>query len=113
MGIPGITRQISATQQVYLIDHVDGWRPVTINQRDDATRASLIHLGFIRYDLPLDKTSRPQRTVITEKGREAMGHVLGWMCDQLRRTAHWYTQSEVAPLPALYEGRRYDDKRFD
>lgn len=86
MGIPGLNFSLSATQQEFLIDHVDCIRPIVHNHTEDATRNALLRMKLIDYSQPLVITAHPKGTVLTNEGRETMCRVLGWMADQLHRS---------------------------
>lgn len=77
-----IARKLTFIQWDYLTDHVNGWRPIVYDKGEQSTRMGLMARELI-YPDAREKSSRPTRTLITEKGRRVMGYVLGFMADTL------------------------------
>lgn len=103
--VPNISLYLSTTQQDFLIDHVNGSRPVAHNHNEDRTRLSLIDLKLI-FPFPVGQTSRPRETRLTDRGREVLCSVLGFMADQLHRASE--VRNAMTPVaPKAWEGRGY------
>jgi hypothetical protein len=103
--IPGLSRQLSTTQIDYLLDHADGDRPIVHNQREDATRNSLIFMKLIRVNEAMNK---PKHTVLTDDGREAFAAICEYMVTHLLRIEEAKTQNLYGYLPKEYIGRWRD-----
>ena len=75
--------KLSETQQQYLMDHVDGRRPVINDRGEGGTRHALVQRGLVKYH-PAN-AARPQQTIITDRGRGVLCAILGMMGDALQR----------------------------
>lgn len=91
-------RNLTQYQRDLLIDHIDA--EVDVNTRDPhmvGVRNSLMRIGMLKGSTP--GTIRPRATVLTERGRMAVGMVLGQYADALARTG-------LVDRDALLEGLR-------
>lgn len=79
--------QLTANQRDVLISHVDGAVDVTLSDPNLVmARNSLMVKGFLRGDSPSGPRSfRPRQTVLTERGRMALGMLLGIYADALTK----------------------------
>lgn len=82
---PSTVGRLSAAQKEYLVDHIDGSRPVRCTKLDIATRGALIAKQLIRYKPHLNVTARPEFTVLTDRGRDVLCAVLADYADKLTR----------------------------
>lgn len=78
-----IAARLSQAQREYLVDHIDGARPITAESVDAATRRALLHQELI-YVIPCG-SQRPVKTALTDLGRATLGAFLGMEADRLRR----------------------------
>lgn len=103
--------RLSKLQREFLIDHVDGLRPFADQPVENATRAALLWRKLIRYEPPrTNRLGRPNGTVLTDDGREALGFILGCYADSLTRAikAHQLgEQREALLLRALHESAHH------
>src|SRR5262249_55335153 len=83
--ITGLSFQISMAQADFLVAHIDTVRPVSADSREASTRHSLIARELIRYTEGEHITSRPSGTMLTQKGRAAVCHILAHYVEQLVR----------------------------
>lgn len=86
----------SAAQRKMLIDHVDGAVPINWNDNSGGVRRVLLSRKLLRGEP--HGTSRPQWTVLTEDGRDALGAILGDCADTLVRAG---LLEEKSPLRIL------------
>ena len=96
--------RLTKNQRDMLVEHIDG--ELDVNQRDPhlvGVRNSLIAIGMLR-----GATSgiRPRATVLTERGRMALGMVLGSYADSLVRAGFLERQHTHYALEVLRSGRK-------
>lgn len=95
----GIADDLSAAQKEYLVDHLDGQRPLANrNAHEVRTRGSLLARGFIHHKETI--TSRPTATVLTDKGRDALCAILAEYAEQLLRAEQEFLKRPVQPKAA-------------
>jgi hypothetical protein len=80
----GEIRNLSKYQRDLLIDHIDGELEVSVRDPHlTNVRNALMRIGLLRGTT--GGTIRPKSTVLTERGRMAVGMVLGDYADALAR----------------------------
>lgn len=80
----GEVRRLTTYQRDLLVDHIDGEMDVvTANRHLTGVRNSLMRVGLLKGATP--NTNRPRCTVLTERGRMAVGMILGECADALVR----------------------------
>src|SRR5262245_54563680 len=99
-----IANFLSPTQKEFLVDHVDGPRPIRNFGNEANVRNGLISKGLVRYEQSLNVTSRPSATVLTEAGRNALCAVLAVYAERLIR-ADKLLDRPVQPKAATSEER--------
>ena len=100
-----IAMRLSRYQREYLIDHIDGIRPVIVNNNiDNMARNALLGRNLIRYVPAESISARPRGTALTELGRATLCALLGYYADQLVRAHCINDRCEIAmPLASRHE----------
>lgn len=95
----GEVRQLSPAQRDHLIDHIDGAVAIVrAGPHLAPVRHSLLKLSLLQ---PQERgTTRPAFTILTERGRRAVGMILGECADALVRAGLLEQQN---PLQVLRE----------
>src|SRR5579863_25172 len=105
-------RRLSAAQRNLLIDHIDGPVDVSlINRWDKSARRGLISTRLLEGH-PRGSI-RPRQTTLTERGREALGMVLGDYADALVRAGLLEQQNPLAVLRRLKTMRAFPTRSGD
>ena len=100
-------RNLSQYQRDVLLDHIDGAVDVSIsNPHLLAVRNSLMKIGMLTSSVPGPAANRPRATVLTERGRMAVGMVLGQYADALVRIGLVHEETPLRVLQRLRSGRK-------
>lgn len=75
---------LSHCQREFIIEHVDGPRPIRVNHCDMKTARGMARLGFVRWH-PSTRNPRPTHTALTDEGRALLGATLALYADLLNR----------------------------
>lgn len=98
-------RRMTSMQRDLLIDHIDGELDVHLtNVHLINVRNSLMKIGLLRG--ATNNTTRPRTTVLTERGRMAVGIILGDYADALVRAGLFEQENPLQVLRRLLESRR-------
>lgn len=101
----GEIRRLTSFQRNLLIDHIDGEVDVVMNDAHlVGVRNSLIKVGLLRG--ATNNTIRPRATVLTERGRMAVGMILGDYADALVRAGLLLQENPLAVLQRLKAARQ-------
>lgn len=76
-------RDFKTSMRDALIDHIDEAQPVNLKATNYSTIRAAVDRGFLRYHP--QQCLRPTKTVLTEKGREALAIALADWADALTR----------------------------
>jgi hypothetical protein len=98
-------RNLSQYQRDVLLDHIDGAVDVSIsNPHLLAVRYSLMKIGMLMASTPGPAANRPRASVLTERGRMAVGMVLGQYADALVRVGLVHEETPMRVLQRLRSG---------
>jgi hypothetical protein len=101
----GAIRQLTSLQRDLLIDHIDGEVLLSMaNRHLVQVRNALMRNGLLRGSSP--HTIRPRGTVLTERGRAAVGMILGDCADALVRAGLLAQENPLQVLRRLKEARQ-------
>lgn len=92
-------RRMTANQRDLLIAHIDGEVAVRLVDTLVMVRRTLIDAGLLRGVPP--NTTRPRFTALTERGRAAVGMILGDYADALCRAGLLDQDNPLAALKRL------------
>jgi hypothetical protein len=95
----GEIRRLTKSQRDFLIDHIDGEVAVVLanNHCISTVRTSLLKAGLLKGSPP--NSQRPRATLLTERGRMAVGLVLADYADALVRAG--VLDQQLTPLAVL------------